>query len=235
MSSTVFCGFIVTCEVSDRLFDLLYYVLRIVWQARLAQSEAKLESTARAREKAQLLEEEVDLLKSRLAQTEADSKAFTKLKEENKALQESLNSLQQSGGKGILETKYQNSLDEVNSLRVHLADAQAEIAKFSKGPGRERAGLQEYIAGLENKIADMERQLAEANINSAELDSLKVEGMSLHEEAAALRIKLAGRSDNTLLSLAGGDTDDQSLHRQVRPKISAILSRLFSDATLLIW
>ncbi|KAG0622794.1 hypothetical protein M758_3G123800 [Ceratodon purpureus] len=210
----------------DAKEDLLSQVE--ILKARLAQSEAKLESTARAREKAQLLEEEVDLLKSRLAQTEADSKAFTKLKEENKALQESLNSLQQSGGKGILETKYQNSLDEVNSLRVHLADAQAEIAKFSKGPGRERAGLQEYIAGLENKIADMERQLAEANINSAELDSLKVEGMSLHEEAAALRIKLAGRSDNTLLSLAGGDTDDQSLHRQVET-LQSMLARAMAE------
>lgn len=181
-------------------------------QARLAESEAKPKHSVQAREKAQLLEEEIDSLKQRFSQT-AESEAFTKLKEENKALQESLISLQKSGGKSLLDAKYQSSLDEVNSLRVQFADAQAEIAKISRGTGRERAGIQEYIAGLENKIADMERQLAEASANSAELETLKDEGRALQEEAAALRIELAGRDGN---SLAGGDTDDQSLQRQVR-------------------
>jgi myosin heavy subunit len=173
-------------------------VFHLFWQARLAESEAKLRHTVRAREKAQLLEEEVDLLKQRLTQTEADCNAFVELKEENKALQESLVSLQQSGGKDLLQAIYQSSLDEVNSL----ADAQAEIVKFSRGPGMGKTGLQEYIAGLENKIVDMEKQLAEANTNSAEL---------------------AGRSDNSSLSSAGGNTEDQSLHRQVRTKVLTVL------------
>jgi hypothetical protein len=69
----------------------------------------------------------------------------------------------------------------------------------------------------------MEKQLAEANTNSAELESLKVEGVVLHEEAASLRIKLAGRSDNSSLSSAGGNTEDQSLHRQVRTKVLTVL------------
>ncbi|KAG0562921.1 hypothetical protein KC19_9G183000 [Ceratodon purpureus] len=204
-----------------------------VLKARLADSEAKLEHTVQAREKAQLLEEEVVVMKQRLAQTEADSKALPELKEQNKALHESLNSLQHSGGKGALEAKYQSSLDEVNSLRVHLADAQAEIAKFFRGPERESAGLQEYIAGLENKIADMERQLAEANANSAEIESLKVEGMTLHEEAAALRMKLAGRSDNTSHSSAGGDTKDQSLQHQVET-LQSLLSQAMAERDALL-
>lgn len=158
------------------------------------------------------MEKEIDLLNQRLSQTDVDSEAFSKLKEENEVLQESVISLQKSGGKSLPGTKYQSSLDEVNSLRVQLADAQAEIAKFSRGAGRERGGIQEYIAGLENKIADMESQLAEASASSAELETLKDEGIALQEEAAALRIELASRSDGT----AGGDTEDQSLQRQVR-------------------
>lgn len=124
--------------------------------------------SAQVRAKAQLLEEEIESLKERLAQA-ADSEAFAKLQEENKALQESLIALQKSGGKSLLNTKSASSFDDVNSLRVQLADAQAEIAKSPRGTGRERAGIQEYIAGLENKIADMQRQLAEASANSAEL------------------------------------------------------------------
>jgi hypothetical protein len=42
---------------------VLFSIFHLVWQALLAESEAKLRHTVRAREKAQLLEEEVDLLK----------------------------------------------------------------------------------------------------------------------------------------------------------------------------
>jgi len=173
------------------------------------------------------LEEEIDLLEQRLAQT-ADSEAFAKLKEENKAMQESLIALQKSGGRSLLDAKYQSSRDEVISLRVQLADAQAEITKFSRGTGRESAGIQEYIAGLENKIADMERQLAEATANSTELETLKDEGIALQEEAAALRIELAGRSEGNSLSPAG-DTEDQSLQRQVRFEMLNAFSNVLAD------
>lgn len=189
----------------------------MVWQARLAESEAKLKYTVQARERTQLLEEEVEALRQGLAQTEVDSQAFATLMEENRVMKESLTALKQAGGNGLLEAKYQSSLDEVNSLRVQLADAQAEITKFSRGTGRERAGLQEYIVGLEKKIADMEKQLAEANANSAELKSLEDESMALQEEAAALRAQLAGRSDSS------SSSEDQTLQRQVRSKLTSFL------------
>lgn len=198
------------------------------WQARLAESEATLAETLQARGKASLLEEEVELLKQKLAQPEADSKAFAELQEENKALQESLVSLQQSGGKA----KHQSSLDEVNSLRFHLADAQPEVAKFSRDSEKERGGVQEYIAGLENKIADLERQLAEANTKSAELESLKAEGVVLHEEIAVLRSRLAGRSADTPLDTAGGDAEDQPLQREVGTKLWHLPFQHFSVSVL---
>jgi uncharacterized protein YigA (DUF484 family) len=123
-------------------------VFHLFWQARLAESEAKLRHTVRAREKAQLLEEEVDLLKQRLTQTEADCNAFVELKEENKALQESLVSLQQSGGKDVLQAIYQSSLDEVNSL----SDAQAEIVKFSRDLDGGKQGYKSTLQGWKIKL-----------------------------------------------------------------------------------
>ena len=214
------CGFINSCEV----VDLVFVNSSFVYQARLAESEAKLQHTVQAREKAVLLEGEVHSLKQRLAETEAQSKSFAELKEENKALQESLLSLEQSGGKGLLEAKYRSSLDEANSLKIHLADAQTEISKFFRGSGKEKLGPQEYVAELENKIADMENQLAEANTNNAELEALKTEVMVLQEEAAALRMKSAG-------SLAGGGPEDQSLQHQVRRKIWTLVFRRFRNTS----
>jgi hypothetical protein len=125
---------------------VLFSIFHLVWQALLAESEAKLRHTVRAREKAQLLEEEVDLLKQRLTQT--DYKAFVELKEENKALQESLVSLQQSGGKDVLQAIYQSSLDEVNSL----SDAQAEIVKFSRDLDGGKQGYKSTLQGWKIKL-----------------------------------------------------------------------------------
>lgn len=198
-----------------------------ILKARLAESEAKLKYTVQARERTQLLEEEVEALRQGLAQTEVDSQAFATLKEENRVMKESLTALKQAGGNGLLEAKYQSSLDEVNSLRVQLADAQAEITKFSRGTGRERAGLQEYIVGLEKKIADMEKQLAEANANSAELKSLEDESMALQEEAAALRAQLAGRSDSS------SSSEDQTLQRQV-DSLKSLLARAVAEKNALL-
>lgn len=195
----------------------------IFWQAHPAGSDPKLKYAVGGDERVRLLEAEVEKLQRRLSETVVDSQAFAKLKEENRVLQESLNVYNQSGGQSLLEAKYQSSLDEINTLRVKLAGAHAEIKKLSRGPGREGARLQENIIELDNNIADMEKQLAEANDTNAELEALKDEKLALQEEAAALRVQLAALQKDSSPSSAEGDSQDRTLQRQVRTKIMVLL------------
>lgn len=182
-----------------------------------------MKSTIQARETVQLLEEEVGTLKAELAQKNDESLKVAKLKEELAALQAHAQTLtaltKTSTVKGIeskrLQAQFQSSQEEINRLRVQLADARADIAKLSKGPERERVGLQEYIVGLESKIVDMENQLAEAESRSAEFTAMKNEGLALQEEVAALRVQLASIGDSSTAS-PGVIAENRNLQRQVK-------------------
>jgi chromosome segregation ATPase len=182
-----------------------------------------MKSAVQARESVQLLEEEVGTLKAELAQKNDESLKVAKLKEEITALQAHAQTLtaltKTSTVKGIeskrLQAQFQSSQEEINRLRVQLADARADIAKLSKGPERERVGLQEYIVGLESKIVDMENQLAEAESRSAEFTAMKNEGLALQEEVAALRVQLASSGDSSTAS-PGVIAENRNLQRQVK-------------------
>lgn len=182
-----------------------------------------MKSTIQARETVQLLEEEVGTLKAELAQKNDDSLVVAKLKEEITTLQTHIQALtalsKTSTVKGIeskrLQAQFQSSQEEINSLRIQLADARADIAKLSKGPERERVGLQEYIVGLESKIVDMENQLAEAESRSAEFTAMKNEGLALQEEVAALRVQLASIGGSSIAT-PGIVAENRNLQRQVK-------------------
>lgn len=201
--------------------------------AHPAGSDPKLKYAVGGDERVRLLEAEVEKLQRRLSETVVDSQAFAKLKEENRVLQESLNVYNQSGGQSLLEAKYQSSLDEINTLRVKLAGAHAEIKKLSRGPGREGARLQENIIELDNNIADMEKQLAEANDTNAELEALKDENLALQEEAAALRVQLAALQKDSSPSSAEGDSQDRTLQRQV-VSLKSLLARTVAEKNALL-
>jgi predicted nucleic acid-binding Zn-ribbon protein len=136
----------------------------------------------------------------------ADRIAAGKLEEDYKQLQahaqELSTHLKTSSSKGLelkqLLTQNQSSQDEINSLRVQLADAHAELATFTKGTEKPSPQLQEYVRGLELKVASVESELAKAKASDAELASLENECQALKEEVAALRVQLAAVSGSSI-------------------------------------